>query len=110
MTFHVVHLPHAEADLDGILTWLQERSPAGAAAWFRRWLEVEDLLRRRPESQPLAPEISDHEDEIRNVIFKTRRGKKYRCLFLIREGTVHVLHIRGPGQDLVAPDRLRLPE
>lgn len=110
MTFDVVHLPQAEADLDEILAWLHERSPTGAATWFRRWLEVEDLLRRRPASQALAPENSDHEEEIRNVIFKTRRGKKYRCLFLIREETVYVLHIRGPGQDLVAPDHLPIPD
>lgn len=110
MTYDVVHLPQAQADLNETLAWLHERSPSGAATWFERWLEVEDLLRRIPESQPRAPESSEHDEEIRNVIFKTRRGRKYRCLFLVRETTVYVLHIRGPGQNLVSRDRLQLPE
>ncbi len=40
MKFRVELLPDAEANLDHILAWLSEKSPQGASAWYRRWLEV----------------------------------------------------------------------
>jgi plasmid stabilization system protein ParE len=47
MSYEIVHLPRAQADLDEILTWLHERSPSGAATWFSRWLYVGDPLHWR---------------------------------------------------------------
>jgi hypothetical protein len=41
------------------------------------------------------------------VIFKTRRGRAYRALFLIRGDVVFVLHVRGPGQRPLEPGELK---
>ena len=110
MPYRVTLVPRAVDDLDSILEYIQERSPQGAQTWFNRWLEVYETLQSSADRQPLAAEDSDHDEDIRHVIFKTRRGNPYRCLFLIRGHVVHVLHIRGYGQNLVSPDELRLPK
>lgn len=110
MTYHVELTLQAEQDIDHILDWLRRRSPQGAATWFRRWNQVLADLSKNASSCRLAPENDDHDDEIRNLVFNTRRGKKYRALFVIRENVVFVTNVRGPGQDLVAPDELKLPD
>ena len=84
-------------------------APTGPT-WFRRWNQVLADLSKNASSCRLAPENDDHDDEIRNLVFNTRRGKKYRALFVIRENVVFVTNVRGPGQDLVAPDELKLPD
>jgi len=110
MSYHVSLTPLAETDLDTVLDYIQQRSPQGAQTWFLKWHDVLDLLRQSPESQPLAPENPDHDETIYNVIFKTRFGNPYRCLFLIRSDIVHVLHLRGYGQNILEADELRLPD
>lgn len=104
MTYQVKLTLQAERDLDHILEWLTQRSPQGAASWLRRWDEVRQFLSERADKCLLAPENEDHEEEIRHTVFKTRRGKKYRTLFVIREGCVYITNLRGPGQDLVPPE------
>jgi hypothetical protein len=54
----------------------------------------------------LAPENGYGDAEIRDLVFKTRRGKQYRILFTICGDVVFVRHVRGFGQDLVSPDDL----
>ena len=100
----------AEKDLDDILAWIASRSPQGARMWLARWKEVCRLLSERPETCLLAPENSDHEEDIRQIVFKTRSGRKYRALFVIRGNRVFITNLRGPGQDLVPPDELAVPE
>ena len=110
MTYKVILLSRAEQDLDAILNWLTERSPDGANAWNRRWLQIVEQLEATPKATVFAPENDDHEIDVRQIVFKTRRGLPYRVLFTIREAQVFVFHIRGPGQDVVAPDDLAMPE
>ena len=61
MTHHVELTRRAEVDVDGILGWLRERSPQGAAAWYGVWCEVLDKLRKQPTACGLAPEDTDHQ-------------------------------------------------
>ena len=108
MTYRVRLTARAERDVDRILAWLAGRSPQGAATWYRRWQDVIDHLGLHAVSCPTAPENDDHEDEIRHVIFKTRRGRKYRVLFVVRDDLALIVHVRGPGQDLIATDEMGL--
>jgi plasmid stabilization system protein ParE len=110
MTYNLQLTRRGETDIDGILSWLRDRSPQGAAAWYRVWTEVLGKLREQASAYGLAPENADHEHEIRHVVFKTRRGGPYRALFMIRNRDVFVLHVRGPGQDVVRPNDLEVPE
>jgi len=109
MIYRVIMVPQVRGDVSIILEWLTRHSPAGAATWYERWLTVLKQLQQAPEQYPLAPENDDGRVELRNLIFKTRRGREYRVLFTIQHETVVVLHLRGPGQDLLAPDEIRDP-
>lgn len=100
-------LPRAQVDLENIVRFLAERSPQGATTWRERWEEVLDDLRTRPLEFGLAPESARYESEIRQVLFKTRRGRTYRALFTVVGRGVFILHVRGPGQDLVRRGRPR---
>jgi hypothetical protein len=85
-------------------------SPSGAETWLRRWQQVLSSLESGADGCGIAPEDEDHDIDIRQVIFKTRRGSTYRALFTIDDDCVFVMHIRGPGQDLVSPADIALPE
>ncbi len=109
MTYNIILQPGAEADVEQIIGYLADRSLQGAAAWRNAWNDLLIELRRRPESFGLAPESAQHDDDVRLALFKTRRGRTYRALFVIVDYTVHIIHVRGPGQDLLSPDKLQLP-
>jgi hypothetical protein len=59
---------------------------------------------------PLAAEDDHVEFEVREILFKTRHGLIYRALFTIREETATILHVRGPGQDLLDCVEIREPK
>lgn len=109
MSYEVIVVPMAQHDIDGIVGWLAERSPEGAAAWFSRCQLAIDELAVIADHCHLCPEGEQTGREIRELIFKTKRGNKYRLLFAIHGQSVFVLHVRGPGQDLLDPDDLREP-
>lgn len=109
MKFKAHLLWRAQRDLDHILAWLNERSPQGAASWLRRWDETFTILESSANEYGLAPEGEDHEFEVRQILFRTRKGRDYRALYTIQGSEVYVMHIRAPGQDLVPPEELQLP-
>jgi hypothetical protein len=51
----------------------------------------------------MAPENTDTEFEVRQVLFKTRRGNVYRALYLLDGEDVYILRVRGKGQAPVKP-------
>ena len=78
--------------------------------WLARWKEVCRLLSEQPQSCLLAPENSDHEEEIRHIVFKTRSGRKFCTLFVIRGNRVFVTNLRRPAQGAdFQPGRARRP-
>jgi plasmid stabilization system protein ParE len=109
MTYRIILQPGAESDVERIIDYLAERSSEGAAAWCTSWEKILAELRQRPETFGLAPESYYQADQVRQALFKTRRGRTYRALFVVVYDTVHIIHVRGPGQDLVPPEDLNLP-
>jgi plasmid stabilization system protein ParE len=109
MSFQVSLTDGASSDVRSILRWIEERSSAGALSWYRAWQKVLQSLRERADKFGLAPESEDHPEPIFQVVFKTRRGRPYRALFINRDRDVFVLHVRGPGQNLLDPDEIRKP-
>jgi len=93
----------AESDIDSILTWLGGRSPAGAKNWFSALENALAWLGESADRCALAPENDRFEERIQQWLFKTRRGRRYRILFTLAGSNVGVLHVRGPGQDLISP-------
>lgn len=109
MSYTVLVLPEAEQDADRIYRWIAERSPGGADRWYEEFLAVIRDLKSKAELYGLAPESEHVAQEIRHRFFKTRKGLPYRVLFTITGAIVYVLHVRGPGQQLLGPDEVRTP-
>ena len=74
MEYRVIISPRAEAEFEHQLGYLLDRSTTGAQAWSNKFEEAVKRLSESPERHGLAPENADHEQEIRQVIFKTRLG------------------------------------
>jgi plasmid stabilization system protein ParE len=97
MKFKVVTPRAAERDFNGILEYIASRSKAGAEAWASAFDKALARLEESADSCPLALENDFVDFEVRESLFKTRRGLIYRILFTIHEDTVIILHVRGPG-------------
>ena len=97
MTYNIILQPGAESDVEQIVGYLAERSLQGAAAWRNAWNNLLVDLRRRPESFGLAPESANHDDDVRLALFKTRRGRTYRALFVIVVGHCFAEHTVDHG-------------
>src|SRR5262245_52151437 len=107
MKYRLRILPEADDDISRIYLWIADKSGAGAATWYRRLSEVIESLSTQPFGWGPAPEGALVGRELRQVNFKTRRGRMYRLVFEIRGDEVLVLHIRGPGQSLLGRDEIR---
>jgi plasmid stabilization system protein ParE len=83
----------ARQDIAQAHLWLAERSPDAAERWFNSLYDTMGSLELFPERCPLAPESKFFNAEIREI-FHGRRQHKYRILFTVSEGDVHVLHVR----------------
>jgi len=101
MRYRVVVTAEAGRNTDEIFDWLAERSPQGAAAWFTAFLAAVDSLETDPDRHPFAPESTRFSQPVRQLLFKTPRGRRYRILFTTDAATVAILYVRGPGQSPV---------
>jgi len=90
--YAVVFEESAQADVRKSYDW-------GCRVWGKkeaqRWVrELRKAVSRQlsivPRGFPMAPEDHEFSEEIRQMIVG-----RYRVLFTIRKGKVHVLHIRG---------------
>lgn len=106
MSFDVVVQPRARADLSNSYDWIAERSPEGALRWFKEWEKALLKLSEDPYRFGFAPENQWSSSEVRQIVFRARRGLLYRAIFAISGTTVSVLHVRGPGQQLISADDL----
>ncbi len=109
MNFRIKVFRTAVREVDEILDWFirRQKAPAGAEAWYRAYNAAMAKLRTIADRQSLAPEDELVDFDVRQLLFKTRRGKRfYRIVFTIVDDQVRVMHVRGPGQDLIPPERL----
>jgi len=98
MKFTVRELPLAGRDKRQIVEWLFAHSPQGAATWLRAYDAMIGRLEATADALSLAPESGQFELEVRQVLFKTKRGRIYRAVFHLDGATVYVLRVLGPGQ------------
>lgn len=103
MKFTVKISDQADTDAQVIFDWIAERSPAGALKWYEAYQAAVVRLEVNAGQHPLAAESNWFPKEVRQMLFKTRKDLRYRILYSISESKVDVLHVRGPGQDLVRP-------
>jgi len=98
MTYRTIILRRARQDIARIHGWIAKRSPTGAERWFQALEDAIELLRRDAAAYPLTDEAAHVGMAIRHVLFHTRRGNKYRVVFIIFGDEVRVLRVRGTGQ------------
>jgi plasmid stabilization system protein ParE len=98
MPYTVSILRRAEADVTRIYRWLGKRSPTGANRWYEALESAIDQLASDAHRNPLAAESARLGTDVRECFFKTRRGSRYRILYVIALSQVRILRIRGPGQ------------
>jgi len=104
MNYDIVLTDRAARDLDEAYRWYAERAPETAARWYNGFLSALDSLATNPQRCSLAAESRKFPTELRQLHYGRRRS--YRALFVIREQTVVVLHIRHTARRDVTPEEL----
>jgi plasmid stabilization system protein ParE len=94
----------ARADVDHIFNWLARRSVQGAITWYMAFGRALETIAASPERFAAAPESRPLARHLQQSLFKTRRGRVYRIVFVVLETEILILRVRGPGQ---APLRRR---
>ena len=84
----------ARQNIQVIYDYLCREAPVVADDWIDGLLEAIESLGSFPRRCSLAPENSDHPEEIRQLIYSS-----HRILFAIGKQRVHVLHIRHCSRD-----------
>ena len=101
MEYRIKVLELASRDVQQQLDFIRRRSHVGAVAWYDAYLAALGRLKFDPLGPGRAPEDQYVEEEIRQFFFKTRRGNRYRILYMIVGNEVRALRVRGTGQDLL---------
>lgn len=108
MRFAVHELRKAIADKRQIFEWLHPRSQPGAISWLVAYDKMVERLESGADGFGQAFENADLDMDVREALFKTRRGRVYRAVFIVEANNVYILRVRGPGQAPVTPaDLLR---
>lgn len=100
-------LRRAREDVDLIYEWLVQHSPKGAVAWYAAFIAAADSLVHDADASPITFEATNFGIDVRSRLFRTRRGRRYRLLYVITNGDVRILRVRGPGQPPVRIEDLR---
>lgn len=101
-------LPRAERDAQHIFEYIAARSPEGALRWWDAFQQAAWRITVNPGRYGYAPENSHSHRDLRQFLFKTRRGRTYRGIFVIVDDQIRVLRIRGPGQAPLEEDEMPL--
>jgi plasmid stabilization system protein ParE len=110
MTFRVILLPRAEADIEANAQWwATHHSAEQAARWFDAIHEQLKSLAVFPESNGLSAESEDFPYEIRDKLLGLGSRPSYRAVFTIKDDAVYVLTVRRSAQDFVRPDDVDAP-
>ncbi|HET6882130.1 MAG TPA: type II toxin-antitoxin system RelE/ParE family toxin [Pirellulales bacterium] len=102
--YHVAVSSRAEQDADDIYVWIARRSPDGARRWYSAFRKMLCSLEKDPVRQARAPEAATLGLDIQQALFKTRYGHTYRALYTLVGGTVHLIAVRGAGEELATLD------
>lgn len=107
MKYRIVILRRARRDAREIYDWIADKSSSGALRWHSAMEEAIQRLRSNPLSCSRAEEADAiTEYELRQMLFKTRRGLMYRIVFAVLSSEIQILRIRGPGQTLLTDEDL----
>ena len=109
MKFKVREVRKATSDKRHIFEWLHSQSRSGAVSWLAAYDRMVTRLKSHADTCASAFECEDLDFDVRQILFKTRRGRVYRALFIIENNEVFILRVRGPGQAAIDADELQSP-
>ena len=104
--YRIVVLEPAAHDVQAQFDYIQVRSPSGAQFWYEAYLDALERLKVDPIGPSRAPENEHVEEDVRQILFKTRRGHPYRILYTTVGDEVRVLRVRGLGQNIIGTEGL----
>jgi plasmid stabilization system protein ParE len=111
MKYKLVVLIRARRDLREMYDWIAERSLRGAESWLAAFDRATKRVLHAPDSFRVSHECHERPDVVlREYTFKTRKRLVYRGLFTIEGNEVHLLRVRGPGQDDLTADEIPLSD
>ena len=95
MRFDVRLTEEAMENVRAIRDWLADHSIDGALRWLRAFDDARQRLSESADSFGRAPEDDWFEEELRQHMFQTQHGNRYRIVYLIRASTVYIMAVRG---------------
>jgi len=104
MTYHVEITAEAEGDIESDYAYIAQRAPLAARRWKKGIRAAIRSLNRNPQRFGLAPESSNFDYEVRQLLYGRKRN--HRILYTIREAAVVILTIRHAARDAFGPDQL----
>ena len=111
MTFRVIILPRAVADIkSNAQWWAVNHSHSQAVNWIDLVYQQLHSLSLQPESHPLSEENGDFRCEIRDRLLGSGARPSFRAVFTIRGHTVYVLTVRRGSQGRLRSDEVTIPE
>lgn len=106
MTYEVISLRRADNDVRLIIQWIAERSPLGAEHWLDAYEQMIRRLAHNPDLCEAALEAAEIGLPLKQALFGTPGGRKYRAVYIVAGRQVRILRIRGPGQLPLGSDKL----
>ena len=91
MTLLVQFTRSGEPDVRTIRDWIAIRSRQGAIAWLDAFDDVSQMLAAEARECSSASEAEILGIDLRQKLFRTRRGRMYRLLFVIQDQTAHIV-------------------
>lgn len=93
MIYEVEYTQNAQREIEEAHSWIAERAPRAAGQWLDELFGKVESLAKAPLSHRLAPESPKSAVEIRQLLFRKRRGQ-YRILYTVEGRRVVILSFR----------------
>jgi plasmid stabilization system protein ParE len=107
MKFAVSVSQLAQLDSDRIFEWIAAQSLQGAVLWHRAFEKALKELQTDAALYGRVAESAEFDRDVRQNIFRTRRGRAYRLVYVLLGNEVHILRVRGPGQSTLTTNDLQ---
>ena len=106
MSWTVILLPRAKADIRSVGEWFGSRNRRAESRWYAQMLRVVEKLATNPSHYPQAEDNFNADIDLRELIVGRRRGMVHRVLFTIGGQIVYVHRVRHAAQDTLSVEDL----
>jgi plasmid stabilization system protein ParE len=105
MTHKVIIQPTALAELEAAYLFIRQKSPDAADRWLNGLMNAIESLADMPDRCGIARESREFDETIRQLLYG-RRPNVHRALFVVRDKTVRVLHVRHAARRALRRDEI----